>query len=113
MSKHTPGPWTAKRGSNETLGYPWEVMGPDGKTICDILLDHNDEAVTGEDLERAEANARLIAAAPALLEALREAERVIRWAAQESAGRVKAEIIGGWLYHADKCRAAIAQAEGT
>jgi len=57
-------------------------------------------------------NGRLISAAPDLLEALREAETVIRWAAQESAGRVKAEIVGGWIHHADNARAAIAKAEG-
>lgn len=44
-----------------------------------------------------------------LLTALEEAERVIRWAAQEAAGRVKAEIVGGWIHHADKARAAIAK----
>jgi len=55
---------------------------------------------------------RLNFAAPALLEALQEAERVIRWAAQEAAGRVKSEIVGGWLHHADKCAAAIAEATG-
>ena len=47
---------------------------------------------------------------PALLEALERAERVIRWAAQEAAGRVKSEIVGGWLHHADAARAAIKQA---
>lgn len=45
-----------------------------------------------------------------LLEALREAERVIRWAAQESEGRVKKEMVGGWRYHADKIRETIAKA---
>jgi len=55
---------------------------------------------------------RLRDAAPELLEALREAERVIRWAAQEAQGRVKTEIVGGWKYHADKVRSAIAKAEG-
>lgn len=47
---------------------------------------------------------------PELLEALGEAESVIRYAAQESVGRVKAEIVGGWLHHANKARAAIAKA---
>jgi hypothetical protein len=49
-------------------------------------------------------------AAPDLLEACKEAERVIRWAAQESQGRVKATIVGGWVHHADKLHAAIAKA---
>lgn len=33
--------------------------------------------------------------------ALKEAERVIRWAAQESQGKVRAELVGGWVHHAD------------
>ena len=55
----------------------------------------------------------LFASAPELLEALKEAEGVIRWAVQESEGRVKSEIVGGWLYHADKARSAIAKATGS
>jgi hypothetical protein len=47
----------------------------------------------------------------ALLDALAEAERVIRWAAQESTGKVKAELVRGWLHHADKIRAIIASHE--
>jgi hypothetical protein len=47
-----------------------------------------------------------------LKKALSEAETVIRHAVQESTGRVKAEIVGGWLYHANKVRAAIAKAGG-
>lgn len=54
----------------------------------------------------------LVAAAPALLDELREAANVIRWAAQESSGRVRAEVVGGWVHHATKIEAAIAKAEG-
>jgi len=54
----------------------------------------------------------LMAAAPELLAALQDAEKTLRWAAQRSAGRVAAEVVGGWLYHADNARAAIAKAEG-
>lgn len=65
-----------------------------------------------EIAEQAEANASLIAAAPDLLAALEEAERVIRWAAQEAAGRVDKEKVGGWLHHADQARSVIAKAKG-
>ena len=58
-----------------------------------------------------EAMGKLLAAAPEMLAVLEEDERVIRWAAQESHRRVKAEIVGGWLHHADKTRAAIAKAK--
>lgn len=52
------------------------------------------------------------AAAPDLVEQLKWTENALRWAAQEARGRVKAEIVGGWLHHADKARAAIAEALG-
>ncbi len=50
---------------------------------------------------------------PKLIAALKAAESTIRWAAQESAGRVKAEIVGGWLHHADQARAALAKGGAT
>lgn len=53
MSKHTPGPWAP---SDETCNYVWS-----GDT-CVARMAETDEK---------EANARLIAAAPELLEALR------------------------------------------
>lgn len=67
------------------------------------------------DTEQA-ANAALIVRAvnsyDALVEALEEAERVIRFAVQESRGKVRAEIVGGWAHHANKARAALAKAKG-
>ncbi len=57
--------------------------------------------------------APLFVAAPDMLEALKEAENCLRWAAQESVGRVDKEKVGGWLHHADKVRAVIAKAEGS
>lgn len=42
-----------------------------------------------------------------LLDALEQAERVIRWAAQESEGKVRREIVGGWRHHAAQLRALI------
>lgn len=75
MSKHTPGPWKAIN----TEG-PWiaggdsgtvEAVTPDGRyvrrEVCSFYLD------TDEDLQEDLANARLIAAAPLLLEACEEA----------------------------------------
>ena len=47
----------------------------------------------------------------AMLAALEEAEKVLIWAAQEARGRVKAEFVGGWIDHAVKIKAAIAQAK--
>jgi hypothetical protein len=44
---------------------------------------------------------------PDLLEICQEAENTIRFAAQEATGRVKRELVGGWIWHADKLRAEI------
>lgn len=102
-AQHTPGPWRQAKGTGP-LGLSYQVHDVAGHLVAKTFHPREDRI--------ADANARLIAASPLLLEALREAERVIRHAAQEAAGRVKSEIVGGWLYHADKTRAAIAAAEG-
>jgi hypothetical protein len=57
-------------------------------------------------------DALAMAAGPELLEALRESERVIRWAVQRSAGRVRADVVGGWMHQAERASAAIAKAYG-
>lgn len=60
MSKHTPGPWVLD-------GEAWVVTVATKRYItCE-----------GRNAEEAEANARLIAAAPEMLEALQEAYRVL------------------------------------
>ena len=66
--KHTPGPWTIKSNINE-LGNCELIVKKDYSLIAETFwrLD-NDTGIRSHD-ER-EANARLIAAAPALLEAL-------------------------------------------
>ena len=65
MSKHTPGPWSTVRGAgdSETPAY---VQDRNGMLLayCDVLSDPNLPESVGE------ANARLIAAAPEMLEAL-------------------------------------------
>jgi hypothetical protein len=56
MSKHTPGPWSISIGGNYICGdsLRWRET-----IICEVNMDH----------KRARANARLIAAAPDMLEA--------------------------------------------
>jgi hypothetical protein len=44
--------------------------------------------------------------------ALEAAERNLRWAAQEASGRVKAEIVGGWIHCAEQAKAVIAKKKG-
>ena len=64
MSKHTPGPWTVTRVSKSTI-------------VKDIYISASPERIarvcvssTAQSIAEYEANARLIAAAPDLLEAL-------------------------------------------
>jgi hypothetical protein len=62
-AKHTPGPWTARK-APERNAYAWDVEGAQGTvpTIARMaLVDRASEV---------EANAHLIAAAPAMYEAL-------------------------------------------
>ena len=65
-TKHTPGPWKAVR--NEVhVG---------GRRICAYVTSGASLGI-GPDLERSYANARLIAAAPDLLEALQMAKHIV------------------------------------
>lgn len=81
------------------------------------LLDTIENGIDGDDASQAEAREALAKARTAcnshaaLVAALTEAETVLRWAVQESAGRVDREKVGGWLHHADKL-AALALASG-
>lgn len=67
-AKHTPGPWTIQRINNEVWPGPYlVVVDPVTKqTLAKITRDHGGMAI-GESA----ANARLIAAAPDLLHALK------------------------------------------
>jgi hypothetical protein len=67
QSKHTPGPWRHSKGGPN--GCP--VVGTDrGLMVC--MLSHSVNIPT--HIEQAKANASLIAAAPEMLEALKEAQ---------------------------------------
>lgn len=62
---HTPGPWTV---DGRGIGTPWNITGADGN---DVAL-ASQRSSRSPDMERT-ANARLIAAAPDLLLACKEA----------------------------------------
>ena len=122
MSKHTPGRWLARKGDVLNPDRPWGVVVLLSKEEC-ISIDGNDSAfgerssVIAEICDAStegtpEADAKLMAAAPDMLAALKEAERVIRWAAQEAKGKVRREIVGGWLHHAQLINTTITKAEG-
>lgn len=85
MSAHTPGPW---RVNGQRIEYGPMVAG-DGFAVAKIIRDPAEH----------KANARLIAAAPALLEALEG--MLIPWATPRQEGEAMS-----------KARAAIAQAKG-
>ena len=63
-TQHTPGPWTHK--ATASLGPQYAVYGESDRTGRDVAVVYNNG-------NEAEANARLIAAAPELLEALEKA----------------------------------------
>ena len=105
MSKHTPAPWNFVLGP---MGMTAEVEAPDWGCISVTKLFRSNPEVA----ERQLANARLIAAAPELLEALRRL--LDEHAGQHSPGCV--DLPPG--YDATRCcpvaqaRAAIAKATG-
>jgi hypothetical protein len=90
-TKHTKGPWTYTPNTMYVLGKPDGVPNPVA-------------APYGRDAEQCQANAALIAAAPKLLEALQQIERLSR----EADG--KAVDVPAML--GDIARAAVAKAEG-
>lgn len=63
MSAHTPGPWRSNDFSSSVYGY---IFG-DSQAVCRVFLD-------GDECE---ANARLIAASPDLLDALQYAVKQV------------------------------------
>ena len=94
MSKHTPGPWQYVLQGGTTLF----ITEADGSTIICVRVTENTTAHS-----RLAANARLIAAAPDLLEALR------RFADTDLTNPIVRDTFGFDVLHA---RAAIAKAEG-
>lgn len=99
MAKHTPGPWVVEENSSPPL-----IWGNDyEKPVAEVEL-HRSYAdyVDGE----AQANARLIAAAPDMLEALENL--VAKYNAMQD-GNIGAQLTNGDFFAA---RAAIAKAKG-
>jgi hypothetical protein len=78
---HTPGPWEHVPGTEHHGPY---VCGPFGNTVCDCYAMSRPPLFSGESPspishmhEMAEPNARLIAAAPDLLEACRDLLKMV------------------------------------
>jgi hypothetical protein len=107
VSGHTPGPWVVRQDSRDRDGL-WELVGYDieSEKGCEIVGCEGIEAWK----DNAEANARLIAAAPELLAALREALQSLEYV-QDKHGE---KITGGFkrLDDMGRARRAIAKATG-
>lgn len=67
MTTHTPGPWT-----NERSGNYWSILGPD-RNLHGYGITSSPVASIVQTSPEAQANARLIAAAPELLAVVRYA----------------------------------------
>ncbi len=96
MNKHTPGPWAAEFGSYGSFAIEAERAGIGGGLL--VLASRNQHPLLADQMH---ANARLIAAAPDLLEALRTADRTFAENGLLACHAARQEI-----------RAAIAKAEG-
>ena len=109
MSKHTPGPWEVRpeimwHDGSHVAGRTPKVM-KEGRQIASITRSLDAKIKDGR-CEEAEANARLIAAAPRLLEALRKlVERI------DTNGGI-GEYKGGPPFVMAEARAAIKEATG-
>jgi hypothetical protein len=98
MSRHTPGPWTFD-GENE-CNQGFDVALPDGGVSATAYYDVDRDA---DSVRQAEANARLIAAAPEMYEALKV---VAEWEGDKAPPLA---MVRQWAADA---RAAVAKAEG-
>lgn len=99
QTKHTPGPWTLSKTDDYVIeavkaGSPYEV--------CTYMVDSDNEA---EDL----ANARLIAAAPDLLDVV---QLIIKEWEKPTEGVQVGELIARLSQYSVEARAAIAKATG-
>lgn len=108
MSGHTPGPWLAADAISSCVGLPVVKSGEGGgRLICNVNHAHDPMhgKVAGDDAFNREAlsNARLIAAAPDMLDALEQALLHIE---------VDESTHGRPFAAGNVIRAAIARAEG-
>ena len=108
MSKHTPGPWV-KAVKPTQVGRCFVIDTPDGLGrqhghICCIYDDNT--SFNMKSHEEHEANAHLIAAAPDLLEALKDVSRILD-AVRYTVGLTKTQA-----ERLKRAGAAIARAEG-
>lgn len=74
MSMHTPGPWIVDEDDRPGMAWNRHVVSAADPNIAICFMAHSD----GRDPARDASNARLVAAAPALLKALRKLDSIER-----------------------------------
>lgn len=110
MSKFTPGPWEVVESRN---GYPYQIS---ARTASDNIAGAVGKSITRwaaialPSSEEGQANARLIAAAPELYEALSTLERLSRKVLEMFDGP---RILTGAWDACDAARAALAKVQGS
>ena len=107
-AKHTPGPWSVDNTDLYLI-----TSDRDGEAVCEIAEREivSQSGTWESNVSVMDANAHLIAAAPAMYEALVETMRVLRSLRdnkEEWYTLVTPELLTAW----DKNKAALAQAEG-
>lgn len=111
---HTPGPWTTEDATMGPKGdYDVSIMGRDGMTYIGIVTGDDrhgicDQYDAAAEVREAQANARLIAAAPDLLAALESCRYLLESAALKA---VDGNAVDERSAAIGKARAAIAKAE--
>lgn len=119
-TKHTPGPWTAGEPFESFPGAElrFHISQAEGAPYTQHYSDVANllaETIPGEKLDIQRANARLIAAAPDLLEALESLEREgwLKHIEARAATVPGSDVASDILNHIAKVRAAIAKARGS
>lgn len=115
MSTHTPGPWRVEDGTTVVWGH----CNPDNTTswgmgypILDRYVSRSTWAKGRPSESEQEANARLIAAAPDLLDEARKQVTWLRHLRTEAVGSLRGSLIDGIDQSIKYLSAAIDKAEG-
>lgn len=103
-TKFTPGPWVFDDNDGYNCGSIWARMAPSGHGHAGPLI----ARAVGDSAE-VEANAHLIAAAPEMYEALKEAVEYFEMAAEFVRSKRDKKAM---QYRAYECRVTLAKADG-
>ena len=108
-AKHTPGPWIVSC-LDETERPGIDAHHLNFTVVCYGVRNQDDEGIHGRTIEEEMANARLIAAAPDLLEALLEAEAGLEFSGADK--QPEGQFVPAPTLALRIVRAAIAKAKG-